>query len=137
VSSHSPQTPALVRRETRSAVALLEHDSTTSKPPTQRYEAPPLLSRSTSLHVAPPITCACRESQIWAVANLGSPLQPLRNPNFGTLLLPLQIPSFGMLLQPLRNPSFWTLLSPLQISSFGTLLQPLRNPSFGMLLPPL
>ena len=43
-------------------------------------------------------------------------------------------PNFGMLLPPLRNPNFGTLL--LRNPSFGTLLPPLRNPSFGTLLQP-
>jgi len=145
VPSRSPQAPALVRHETRSAAALPGHDPTASKPPAQRREPLPLLSRSTPLFVAPSTARTCRESQVWAVANpgppwnpnFGTPLQPLQNPNFGTLLQPLRNPNFGKMLLPLWNPSFGTLLPPLWNPSFGMLLQPLRNPNFGTLLPPL
>jgi len=121
VSSRSPQAPAPVRREMRSAVALAHsaalsgHDPTTSKPPAHHRESPPLLSRPTPLHVTSPTTGTCYKSQLWAVASPGPPW----NPNFETSLQPLRNPSFGMLLPPLRNPNFWTLL------------QPMRNPSFG------
>jgi len=70
--SRSPQAPAPIRRETRSATALAHsaalpgHDPTASKPPAQCRELPPLLSRPTPLHVAPPTAAGlgCRESWV-------------------------------------------------------------------------
>ena len=60
IPSYSPQALAPVRHETRSATALAHsaelpgHNPIASKPPAQRRESPPLLSRPTPLHVAPP-----------------------------------------------------------------------------------